>query len=149
MSYPDYLIHFNKNHSNKNGQFTSGDGDGDGIRDDHHNYAKNKWAIKRGYQNKDGSLTSSGKYNVNAYKDYKKKVKAADQEANKLLKSSKKLRDLVDLDFDTYDDILGTAESLGLDTKVFEKTISAFDNQDVKAIQNGSVIVDKMRDIVI
>ena len=40
--YPTYLIHFNKNHSPKNGQFTSGDGDGDNIRDDHHNYSKNK-----------------------------------------------------------------------------------------------------------
>lgn len=40
--YPTYLVHFNKNHSSKNGQFTFGDGDGDNIRDDHHNYAKNK-----------------------------------------------------------------------------------------------------------
>lgn len=38
----DYLIHFNKNHSKKNGQFDTGDGDGDGIRDDHHNYSRNK-----------------------------------------------------------------------------------------------------------
>ena len=38
MYYLDYLIHYNKNHNPKNGQFTSGDGDGDGIVDDHHNY---------------------------------------------------------------------------------------------------------------
>ena len=37
-----YLIHFNKNHSSKNGQFVSGDGDSDGVRDDHHNYSKNE-----------------------------------------------------------------------------------------------------------
>lgn len=37
-----YLIHFNGNHSSKNGQFVSGDGDKDGVIDDHHNYAKNK-----------------------------------------------------------------------------------------------------------
>lgn len=43
MSYPTYLIHFNKNHD-KRGRFTSGDGDNDGILDDHHNYAKNKQA---------------------------------------------------------------------------------------------------------
>lgn len=42
MSYPTYLIHFNKNHSSKNGRFVSGDGDGDGVLDDHHNYSKNK-----------------------------------------------------------------------------------------------------------
>ena len=35
MKYPSYLIHFNKNHSKKNGQFISGDGDGDGIPNDH------------------------------------------------------------------------------------------------------------------
>lgn len=40
--YPNYLIHFNKNHSSRNGQFTNGDGDGDGIIDDHHNYSRNK-----------------------------------------------------------------------------------------------------------
>lgn len=33
--YPDYLIHYNKNHSKANGQFVSGDGDGDGIANDH------------------------------------------------------------------------------------------------------------------
>lgn len=37
-----YLVHFNGNHSSKNGQFTYGDGDKDGITDDHHNYSKNK-----------------------------------------------------------------------------------------------------------
>lgn len=44
MWYPTYLVHFNKNHSSKDGRFTSGDGDGDGIVNDHHNYAKNKEA---------------------------------------------------------------------------------------------------------
>lgn len=29
-----YLIHFNKNHNPKNGQFTYGDGDGDGYRNE-------------------------------------------------------------------------------------------------------------------
>lgn len=37
-----YLIHFNGNHSRKNGQFISGDGDNDGVVDDHHNYKRNK-----------------------------------------------------------------------------------------------------------
>lgn len=37
-----YLIHFNGNHSSRNGQFVSGDGDKDGVIDDHHNYARNK-----------------------------------------------------------------------------------------------------------
>lgn len=39
MAYPSYLIHFNKNHD-KLGRFAIGDGDGDGIRDDHANQEK-------------------------------------------------------------------------------------------------------------
>ena len=31
----NYLCHYNKNHSKANGQFVSGDGDGDGIANDH------------------------------------------------------------------------------------------------------------------
>lgn len=38
--YPDYLVHYNKNHSKKNGQFVSGDGDGDGVVNDHANQKK-------------------------------------------------------------------------------------------------------------
>lgn len=38
----DSLTHYNKNHSKTNGQFTSGDGDGDGIVDDHHNQNSRK-----------------------------------------------------------------------------------------------------------
>lgn len=37
-----YLVHFNGNHSRHNGQFINGDGDNDGIVDDHHNYSRNK-----------------------------------------------------------------------------------------------------------
>ena len=36
----DYLIHYNKNHNPKNGRFDFGDGDGDGIRNDHKNANK-------------------------------------------------------------------------------------------------------------
>lgn len=35
MYHTTYLIHYNKNHSKANGQFVSGDGDGDGIVNDH------------------------------------------------------------------------------------------------------------------
>lgn len=40
MSYPTYLVHFNQNHDKRNGQFTYGDGDGDGISNDHAHRAK-------------------------------------------------------------------------------------------------------------
>lgn len=33
----DYLIHFNKNHNPKTGRFDYGDGDGDGVNNDHAN----------------------------------------------------------------------------------------------------------------
>ena len=38
----NYLCHYNQNHSKKNGQFVSGDGDGDGITNDHANQNKKK-----------------------------------------------------------------------------------------------------------
>lgn len=40
ITYSNELCHFNKNHSRQNGQFISGDGDGDGIVDDHKNQYK-------------------------------------------------------------------------------------------------------------
>ena len=52
MYYPDYLIHYNKNHSPKNGQFTSGDGDGDGISNDHAHRSKNPRKKKGQYSAK-------------------------------------------------------------------------------------------------
>lgn len=42
MSYPTYLVHFNKNHDSKNGQFTFGDGDGDGLLGDHYSEKEKK-----------------------------------------------------------------------------------------------------------
>ena len=42
MNYPSYLVHFNQNHSKKNGQFTSGDGDGDGTRDERSRHGRYK-----------------------------------------------------------------------------------------------------------
>lgn len=34
MRYPDYLVHYNKNHDKKTGRFTFGDGNGDGVSPD-------------------------------------------------------------------------------------------------------------------
>lgn len=42
-----YLIHYNKNHSPKNGQFVSGDGDSDGITNDHANRSKSSGSNKK------------------------------------------------------------------------------------------------------
>lgn len=40
MNYPDYLVHYNRNHDSKTGQFAPGDGDGDGVANDHANRKK-------------------------------------------------------------------------------------------------------------
>ncbi|MBP5598010.1 MAG: hypothetical protein J6Y02_21760 [Pseudobutyrivibrio sp.] len=53
------LMHFNKNHSRHNGQFISGDGDGDGVTDDHH-------------RNKEKIPEESGALGVNRRKEAKK-----------------------------------------------------------------------------
>jgi hypothetical protein len=60
----DYLMHFNKNHSKANGQFVSGDGDADGIVDDHHHYSNNKSGATSGSNikpKKKGVFSDSGK----------------------------------------------------------------------------------------
>ena len=48
MNYPDYLVHFNRNHGKKNGQFVSGDGDGDGVSNDRYNYKDNRKGQTKG-----------------------------------------------------------------------------------------------------
>lgn len=145
----NYLVHYNKNHSKANGQFTSGDGDGDGISDDHHNYKKNKWAIKGKLQYKDGTLTERGKYNLNAYKEYKEKEKKYQTEVNRILSKNKKLRNNYDPDFDSDDDLIIMAKELGINTSSLERSLNSFNGQDVKAIQTGSTMIKRMADIKI
>jgi len=68
--YGNYLVHFNHNHSRKNGQFTSGDGDGDGVVDDHHNYSKNKVSGET-------KSVSTGSKPKKTFKEIRKDMKAA------------------------------------------------------------------------
>ena len=77
MSYPSYLIHFNKNHSSSTGQFISGDGDGDGVIDDHHNYKKNKLVSKFSGENARENLRKAGTYKVHKMVD--KELKKGDK----------------------------------------------------------------------
>lgn len=49
--YPDYLVHYNKNHSKVNGQFVSGDGDGDGVVNDHAQRSEGKQKKKHAKRN--------------------------------------------------------------------------------------------------
>lgn len=51
-------MHFNKLHSNKNGQFISGDGDSDGTIDEHHRYTNPERESTQSIQQPQG-ITSS------------------------------------------------------------------------------------------
>lgn len=62
----NYLCHYNKIHSKKNGQFISGDGDGDGVVDEHHRYSKNQKYKKMSYE----ASTNTVK---NAHREFTKK----------------------------------------------------------------------------
>ena len=58
---PDYLIHFNRQHDPKTGKFVFGDGDGDGIANDHAHAGKKDGMISRiGSSQKTSSGPSSG-----------------------------------------------------------------------------------------
>ena len=61
-NYPTYLVHFNKNHDPKNGQFTFGDGDGDGK-------------IRERFEQIGKENNLSRKEIDKAYKDYKNTAK--------------------------------------------------------------------------
>ena len=70
MDYPTYLAHFNRNHDSRNGQFTYGDGDADGITDDHHH--KSNTIKKYSGENADKNLNKHGRYKV--YKKLSKEI---------------------------------------------------------------------------
>ena len=69
----NYLAHFNKNHDPKDGRFTYGDGDGDGILDDHaqrKNFKEFKKSVGRGSIH----IKSNGDaYGYELSDDYKKR----------------------------------------------------------------------------
>ena len=57
-----YLIHYNKNHSSKDGRFVSGDGDGDGQVNDNANRSKrNKNLAGQSKQAKTNRMNSTSK----------------------------------------------------------------------------------------
>ena len=89
-----YLVHFNKNHSKANGQFTSGDGDGDGIVDDHSNQGRIKGQVidKKLKLGQRISLNYvRGKAGFDKGSDYKRGDKITVEEAKKLLSIADKL----------------------------------------------------------
>lgn len=98
----EYLAHFNKNHSSKNGQFTSGDGDGDGIVNDH-NYRVSQKSRKDAISNTTNYMISSNNTKRNKILDkyYDPKNKKAqdfkkniDDAFNKAAKEYKKSKDI-------------------------------------------------------
>ncbi len=154
-----YLIHYNKNHSKANGQFVRGDGDGDGTADEHHRYTNrskyvmNSWAVRKKFQNKDGTLTELGKRSLAAKKRDDENLKTAKKEANKLFKQSKRLKDDFGGKWDEIDDedfFSETAKEYGLDTKAYDRAMKIrndFKDNNKKYISDGSKMVNKMQDI--
>lgn len=144
-----YLVHFNKNHSPTNGQFATGDGDGDGIADDHKNqrkYVRNSWGIKNQYQNKDGTLTSKGKKSVESLEEYKKIASVYDKEYWKLRKN-KNLKEADDVDDKTLEKF---AKKEGLNTKAFHDAytkMDEFEKKYEKYINSGREIYRHMLDV--
>lgn len=76
----DYIMHFNKNHSPHDGKFTTGDGDGDGVADDHHSGKKD--SSSKGYEKtplmrskalppKKSKLSKSSIFKTSAFNEYK------------------------------------------------------------------------------
>lgn len=148
-----YLIHFNRNHSPKNGQFTSGDGDGDGIANDH-KYQKNSWAVRKGYQNKDGTLTKLGQRNLDAARQNEKNLKRTSSEAKKLMKKNKELHDIYEGTYDKIDDDLDYfndyAKDRGLNTSAYSKAKKIsddFKNNNYSYIKNGEQMMKRMYDL--
>lgn len=69
----DYLIHYNKNHSKANGQFVSGDGDGDGQVNDRASQKKQP----SGATKPKGKSKSSKKYTGITVEDINRAVNTA------------------------------------------------------------------------
>lgn len=142
MSYPSYLIHFNPNHDPKTGQFT---------------YVKNSWAIRKGYQNKDGSISEKGKKALQARKEDQQAGAGLQKETNKLLKLSKKLRDDFGDDPDMYDELFEeTAKDYGLNTKKFHEELEKRnkyqellrnDKERYRLVKDGQEMYRRMRDL--
>lgn len=86
--YPTYLVHFNQNHSSSNGQFISGDGDGDGVVDDHAHRSKGlRKKIKDHYDKKYERAVK--RYNTSPA-ERRQQLKEAKAEASEKIKSNKK-----------------------------------------------------------
>lgn len=90
MSYPTYLIHYNKNHSKANGQFVSGDGDGDGVANDHKNQKKELTSAEKKAKER-AQLKRTRKKIINQQKQYLKDNSPVEQ-FKKLPKKEKKAR---------------------------------------------------------
>ena len=94
-----YLIHYNKNHSPKNGQFVSGDGDGDGIVNDQHHKKESKVYSAKIKNYKKGNAFRDPYYidkngNKRSYMSYKEmpvEVQAAEKTRAKGKQFAKKL----------------------------------------------------------
>lgn len=71
-----YLMHFNRNHSSKNGQFISGDGDGDGVLNDNKNQRKaQREALRLERKDEKWAKRNYDRIYKKAYKPIRKEMK--------------------------------------------------------------------------
>ena len=112
-----YLIHFNKNHDKRNGRFTYGDGDGDGITDDHANRKSiaSRESVKLYKDIKKKGINSRDSKNEEKYKRNPALNRAANDK--KLREAFNKYRNTEDDEPDYYEDDATWNEAL----KMFKK----------------------------
>ena len=160
MWYPSYLIHYNKNHSSKNGRFVSGDGDGDGISDDHHNYARNKQAqsgggssdmdkaigdqideMVRKYNNPEKPTTYTLKKKDDKKNKKKKSSSRRSTSSKKTTKKTTKKRTASKITTDTFKDGLASVQqNKNEDWKNLSSNISSEDVNDLISANSGTAV---------
>ena len=104
VTYSNELMHFNKNHSPANGQFTTGDGDGDGIVDDHRNQykidkkvTKDNIAVITANRKRNKIVDKAIRTNDKVAKEKEKKIYTAFEEAAKEYKKTKNINKIAEI----------------------------------------------------
>lgn len=129
MHHQTYLVHFNKNHNPKNGQFTYGDGDGDGKMEYRERLAKNTKSFNE-MSRKEKKLYIKDRKSLN--NEIINKSISIGGEYDKTPKGKKLLKNLND----SYDKYFNNSE-------MNELEIDDFDNPKVKKVRDEFVANEK------
>ena len=127
MSYPSYLIHYNKNHSKANGQFVRGDGDGDGTADEHHRYTKDGRKIGKKLNTLDYIKTNRMEKSRQKFSREFSETKKGKKLSNKTKKADEEFQKK-DSKADPYDYYFGTKEDKQKYKSSMKERNNALDN---------------------